>query len=429
MSNDYFTDTATATDFTRARASAVRTVSSAVEAAFDLIPSPSSLGKVVKPAVTPGGTANALTITNTNTISSYVTGQKIAFKAAFTNSGATTVNVDGLGVKNLLRPDGSNLVAADLTAGRMYEATYDGTAFQLHTNLLDLSVAGVGSYIASINASEVACAASADAAEAAQTAAEAAQSDAEVASAAAVAAAASFTAAGLLTDIKTVDVGLPKGGSLWFEDLTRAWAAEGSGSGLDADLLRGTTPGAGGLAILDDADVAAVRTTLGVTTAANPTFTGQVVVAAGSAGTPSVAPTGDSNTGIYFSAADTVNISAGGTNRLAITSSAITPGTNVQILADAGTTSLPGVAFNGDSDTGMCASGANELTLATAGTVRVQLNTSRPIFNYNVVNINTSKTPASAGATGTLGDVCWDSSYIYVCVGTNTWKRAAIATW
>lgn len=408
MSNDYFTDTATATDFTRARASAVRTLSSAVEAAFDLIPAPAALGKVVKPAVTPGGTANALTITNTNTISSYVTGQKIAFKAAYTNSGATTVNVDGIGVKNLLRPDGSNLVAADLTAGRMYEATYDGTAFQLHTNLLDLSDDGVGSYIASINASEVASAASAAAAEAAQTAAEAAQADAEVASAAAVAAAASFTAAGLLTDIKTVD---------------------GTGSGLDADLLRGTTPGAGGLAVLDDADVAAVRTTLGVTTAANPTFTGQAVVAAGSAGTPSIAPTGDANTGVYFSAADTVNISAGGTNRLAITSSAITPGTSVQILADAGTTSLPGVAFNGDSDTGMCASGANELTLSTAGTVRFQLNTSRPIFNYNVVNINTSKTPASAGATGTLGDICWDSSYIYVCVGTNTWKRAAIASW
>jgi branched-chain amino acid transport system permease protein len=29
-------------------------------------------------------------------------------------------------------------------------------------------------------------------------------------------------------DIKAVDVGLPKGGSLWFEDLTRGWAAEGS---------------------------------------------------------------------------------------------------------------------------------------------------------------------------------------------------------
>jgi hypothetical protein len=45
------------------------------------------------------------------------------------------------------------------------------------------------------------------------------------------------------------------------------------------------------------------------------------------------------------------------------------------------------------------------------------------------IQINTAKTPASATATGTTGQVCWDSSYIYVCTATNTWKRAAIATW
>lgn len=37
--------------------------------------------------------------------------------------------------------------------------------------------------------------------------------------------------------------------------------------------------------------------------------------------------------------------------------------------------------------------------------------------------------PASAGATGTLGEVRTDGSYIFVCTATNTWKRAAIATW
>jgi len=40
-----------------------------------------------------------------------------------------------------------------------------------------------------------------------------------------------------------------------------------------------------------------------------------------------------------------------------------------------------------------------------------------------------TKTPASAGATGTTGEIGWDSSYIYVCVATNAWKRTAIATW
>lgn len=38
-------------------------------------------------------------------------------------------------------------------------------------------------------------------------------------------------------------------------------------------------------------------------------------------------------------------------------------------------------------------------------------------------------TPASAAATGSAGMVAWDASYIYVCTASNTWKRAAIATW
>ena len=40
-----------------------------------------------------------------------------------------------------------------------------------------------------------------------------------------------------------------------------------------------------------------------------------------------------------------------------------------------------------------------------------------------------ANTPASASATGAAGTISWDASYIYVCTATNTWKRAAIATW
>lgn len=38
-------------------------------------------------------------------------------------------------------------------------------------------------------------------------------------------------------------------------------------------------------------------------------------------------------------------------------------------------------------------------------------------------------TPASANDPGTTGTICWDSSYIYVCIATDTWKRVGIATW
>lgn len=37
--------------------------------------------------------------------------------------------------------------------------------------------------------------------------------------------------------------------------------------------------------------------------------------------------------------------------------------------------------------------------------------------------------PASASASGTAGQVAYDSSFFYVCISTNTWKRVAIATW
>jgi hypothetical protein len=53
----------------------------------------------------------------------------------------------------------------------------------------------------------------------------------------------------------------------------------------------------------------------------SPTFTGQVSVAAGSAAAPSISVTSDSNTGIYFPAADTVGIGTGGTLRVSVDSS------------------------------------------------------------------------------------------------------------
>lgn len=50
-------------------------------------------------------------------------------------------------------------------------------------------------------------------------------------------------------------------------------------------------------------------------------------------------------------------------------------------------------------------------------------------INSDILRLRTAKTPASAGATGNAGDICWDAEYIYVCVDTDTWKRTAITTW
>lgn len=64
---------------------------------------------------------------------------------------------------------------------------------------------------------------------------------------------------------------------------------------------------------------------------------------------------------------------------------------------------------------------------------RVGVGTSSPSamldINSDSLILRTAKTPSSAGDTGITGSVCWDSSYIYVCTATNTWKRAAISSW
>ena len=40
-----------------------------------------------------------------------------------------------------------------------------------------------------------------------------------------------------------------------------------------------------------------------------------------------------------------------------------------------------------------------------------------------------SDAPVTASSAGSVGDIRYDSGYVYICVATNTWKRAALATW
>lgn len=51
------------------------------------------------------------------------------------------------------------------------------------------------------------------------------------------------------------------------------------------------------------------------------------------------------------------------------------------------------------------------------------------IINSDCIRLMQSRTPASASATATQGEIAWDSSYIYIATGTNTWRRVAHATW
>ena len=39
------------------------------------------------------------------------------------------------------------------------------------------------------------------------------------------------------------------------------------------------------------------------------------------------------------------------------------------------------------------------------------------------------RTITNSNDTGTAGDIRYDADYVYICVATDTWKRAAISTW
>lgn len=66
----------------------------------------------------------------------------------------------------------------------------------------------------------------------------------------------------------------------------------------------------------------------------------------------------------------------------------------------------------------------------TGVTVNSDLDATAPLDVVgNRIRVQTAKTPASATDTGNEGEICWDSSYVYVCVATDTWKRTALSTW
>lgn len=83
--------------------------------------------------VTVGGTADAITITTGQSISSghQALGFRFCFKAGGTNTGAVTVNVDTLGTQAVKRPDGTALSAGDIVSGGFYDLAYDGTNYIL----------------------------------------------------------------------------------------------------------------------------------------------------------------------------------------------------------------------------------------------------------------------------------------------------------
>lgn len=70
---------------------------------------------------------------------------------------------------------------------------------------------------------------------------------------------------------------------------------------------------------------------------------------------------------------------------------------------------------------------ANEIDIADDGDGTVTIGITDP-FVTNVLVVG-SNIPSSGSDTGTAGTITYNSSYIYVCIDTDTWERVAISSW
>jgi hypothetical protein len=123
----------------------------------------------------------------------------------------------------------------------------------------------------------------------------------------------------------------------------------------------------------------------------------------GTAATPAVQGT-DTNTGVFFPAADTIAFSEGGTEVMRINSAA-------QVEYAAGTTALPSITAAGDTNTGMWFPAADTIAFSEGGTESLRLNASgNAVFTGTVqtAGITTPLYPlvsgTALGATGTSID-------------------------
>jgi hypothetical protein len=74
---------------------------------------------------------DVLTATANPALTAYTAGNAFYFVVGSTNTGAMTINIDSLGVKDIRRAGSTALVAGDLVAGQTAQIVYNGTNFQL----------------------------------------------------------------------------------------------------------------------------------------------------------------------------------------------------------------------------------------------------------------------------------------------------------
>lgn len=128
MSNDYYNHTSRFSRHTLGRAESINAAFDALEAGLDKLPSAARLTNGTTMFAVASGSANALVVSMPKTMTAYSNGATIWVEVGTTNTGAATINVDGLGARSIRLPSGANIAAGDLTAGDIVQLAFDQSA-------------------------------------------------------------------------------------------------------------------------------------------------------------------------------------------------------------------------------------------------------------------------------------------------------------
>lgn len=119
------TNPVSATDLVRYGAGHLRLLKTALKNSF------AGTGGAVMVAGVDAGTVNAIVITPTPALTEYTTRMLVVWHQTTSNTGATTINISGLGAKSVVSVANAALASGDLVAGRVYVGIYDDTSVQL----------------------------------------------------------------------------------------------------------------------------------------------------------------------------------------------------------------------------------------------------------------------------------------------------------
>lgn len=135
MANTYFNYTNPVTPGATILSSKYNGDFRAVERAFDTLPAPNELVASYKNVGVTAGTTTAYTLNLPAFDASfgYTMGMQVVIKLHVTNTGPSTISVNGLPVRNIVNLISGlgPLAAGDMRVDAMYSLRYDGTNFQL----------------------------------------------------------------------------------------------------------------------------------------------------------------------------------------------------------------------------------------------------------------------------------------------------------